>query len=176
MRRRFIVLYSRREAQAAFRAFRRRWQSAVWLDGAATGAGSAAVAVVLQLPPASLEKAAHHQRHRALLCGSSASYPAHGLLCERRKAWTGSSTPFSSASTWNGKTAPSGFLHKQLDVTVTARPPRFLAGKGAFAPGSGIQQFGGCYFVGTCARITSVMGVESIAIDSLPNRGYANQQ
>src|SRR5262252_1495750 len=33
------------------------------------------------------------------------------------KAWTGSSTPSSSASTWNGKTAPSRFLHKQLDVT-----------------------------------------------------------
>jgi len=34
------------------------------------------------------------------------------------RVWTGSSTPFFKDSTWNGKTAPSGFLHKQLDVTV----------------------------------------------------------
>ena len=33
------------------------------------------------------------------------------------RAWIASSTPSSSASTWNGKPAPFGFLHKQLDVT-----------------------------------------------------------
>src|SRR6266849_10305152 len=33
------------------------------------------------------------------------------------RAWTASSTPSSRDSTWNGKTAPSGYLHKQLDVT-----------------------------------------------------------
>src|SRR5581483_7820434 len=31
--------------------------------------------------------------------------------------WIASSTPSSSALTWNGKTAPSSYLHKQLDVT-----------------------------------------------------------
>jgi hypothetical protein len=31
--------------------------------------------------------------------------------------WTASSTPSSRDSTWNGKTAPSAFLHKQLDDT-----------------------------------------------------------
>ena len=35
-------------------------------------------------------------------------------MCNR---WTASSTPSSRGSTWNGKTAPSAFLHKQLDVT-----------------------------------------------------------
>ena len=33
------------------------------------------------------------------------------------KAWTASSTPSSRDSTWNGKPAPSTYLHKQLDVT-----------------------------------------------------------
>jgi hypothetical protein len=31
--------------------------------------------------------------------------------------WIESSIPSSSALTWNGKPAPSAFLHKQLDVT-----------------------------------------------------------
>ena len=34
------------------------------------------------------------------------------------EAWTASSTPSSTDSTWNGKLAPSTYLHKQLDVTV----------------------------------------------------------
>src|SRR5581483_5003641 len=34
---------------------------------------------------ASLEEAAHHQRHRALFCRDPAAHPAHGLLCERQK-------------------------------------------------------------------------------------------
>jgi hypothetical protein len=33
------------------------------------------------------------------------------------RAWTASSTPFSRDLTWNGKPAPSTYLHKQLDVT-----------------------------------------------------------
>ena len=33
------------------------------------------------------------------------------------RAWTASSTPYSRGLIWNGKPAPSGFLHKQLDVT-----------------------------------------------------------
>jgi transposase-like protein len=33
------------------------------------------------------------------------------------KAWTASSTPSSRDSTWNGKPAPSTYLHRQLDVT-----------------------------------------------------------
>src|SRR5271166_744212 len=33
------------------------------------------------------------------------------------RAWTASSTPSSRDSTWNGKPAPSPYLHKQLDIT-----------------------------------------------------------
>src|SRR5712692_8092323 len=33
------------------------------------------------------------------------------------RAWTASSTPSSSDSIWNGKPAPSPYLHKQLDIT-----------------------------------------------------------
>src|SRR5581483_3294299 len=33
------------------------------------------------------------------------------------RAWIASSTPSSRDSTWNGKPAPSTYLHKQLDVT-----------------------------------------------------------
>jgi hypothetical protein len=36
-----------------------------------------------------------------------------------RNGWPSSATPSSSASTWNGKPAPSAFLHKRLDVIVT---------------------------------------------------------
>jgi transposase len=38
-----------------------------------------------------------------------------GLLRERAERWTASSAPSSSASTWNGKPACSGFLHKRLN-------------------------------------------------------------
>jgi hypothetical protein len=31
--------------------------------------------------------------------------------------WIESSIPFSRDLTWNGKTAPSSYLHKQLDIT-----------------------------------------------------------
>src|SRR5215475_3781005 len=37
------------------------------------------------------------------------------------KAWIESSTPSSSVLTWNGKTAPLSYLHKQLDITETQR-------------------------------------------------------
>src|SRR5271157_2827014 len=33
------------------------------------------------------------------------------------RVWTASSTPFSRDSIWNGKPAPSLYLHKQLDIT-----------------------------------------------------------
>src|SRR5581483_3857491 len=46
---------------------------------------SARTAVILQLPPALVAEAAHHQRHRALLCRGKAAYPAHGVLCERKQ-------------------------------------------------------------------------------------------
>ena len=36
------------------------------------------------------------------------------------KAWTESSIPSSRASTWNGKPAPSTYLHKQLGITSYA--------------------------------------------------------
>src|SRR6266567_7243417 len=35
------------------------------------------------------------------------------------RAWTVSFTPSSRDSTWNGKPAPSPYLHKQLDITQT---------------------------------------------------------
>src|SRR5271166_7156301 len=34
------------------------------------------------------------------------------------RVWTASSTPFSRDSIWNGKPAPSLYLHKQLDITA----------------------------------------------------------
>src|SRR5271157_1011508 len=34
------------------------------------------------------------------------------------RVWTASSTPFSRDSIWNGKPAPSLYLHKQLDITT----------------------------------------------------------
>src|ERR1700756_3764937 len=47
------------------------------------------------------------------------------------RAWTASSTPFSRDSTWNGKPAPSTYLHKQLDVTQAL-------GSGLWALGSAV--------------------------------------
>ena len=38
------------------------------------------------------------------------------------RAWIGSSMRFSAASTKNGKTEPSPYLHKQLDVTFSRQP------------------------------------------------------
>jgi len=46
---------------------------------------SAGVAVVFQLSPASLEKATHHQPHRALFRGGAPPDASHGVLWERPK-------------------------------------------------------------------------------------------
>ncbi len=43
--------------------------------------------------------------------------PVNPPLILSRKRRTESSTPSSRDSTWNGKTAPSTYLHKQLNVT-----------------------------------------------------------
>src|SRR6202008_3599682 len=53
--------------------------------GATPGARPARVAIVLQLPPASMEETADHQRDRTLFRGSAATDAPHGLLCEREK-------------------------------------------------------------------------------------------
>src|SRR5208337_4468055 len=42
-------------------------------------------AVVFQLPTALVEKAAHHQHHRAVFCGGPPPNAAHGLLCQREE-------------------------------------------------------------------------------------------
>src|SRR5713101_4652494 len=42
------------------------------------------------------------------------------------RALTASSTPSSRDSTWNGKPAPSTYLHKQLDVTRYGVPFDFV--------------------------------------------------
>jgi Transposase, Mutator family len=57
----------------------------VWGDGAATGTRLTGAAVVLRFSPSPVAKTAYHQRDRALLRGSAAENPAHGVLCERRK-------------------------------------------------------------------------------------------
>ena len=51
--------------------------------GAATGARPAGAAELLQPAPPSVEKAAHHRHHRALLRRSPTPYPPHGMLCQR---------------------------------------------------------------------------------------------
>jgi hypothetical protein len=50
---------------------------------------------------------------------SSKSVAERGPWCalSTSRAWTESSTPFFRDSIWNGKPAPSPYLHKQLDVT-----------------------------------------------------------
>src|SRR5215831_8457908 len=49
------------------------------------------------------------------------------------KAWIESSTPSSSVLTWNGKTAPLSYLHKQLDITGFLPDP--------YSPGRSQVQF-----------------------------------
>jgi|GraSoiStandDraft_57_1057295.scaffolds.fasta_scaffold55849_1 hypothetical protein len=46
-----------------------------------------------------------------------AQHSAHGLLCQLWTASTGSSTPSFTASTSNGETALSRFIHMPLDIT-----------------------------------------------------------
>src|ERR1035438_5014717 len=52
---------------------------------AAPGTRLTGAAVVLRLSPAPMPKTVHHQRDRTLFCGSAATDPSHGVLCERRK-------------------------------------------------------------------------------------------
>src|SRR5467141_1687160 len=51
------------------------------------------------------------------------------------KVSTESSTPSSRDSTWNGKPAPSPYLHKQLDVTVSPQAFDFVTGCPVDLPG-----------------------------------------
>jgi putative transposase len=53
--------------------------------GQAVRARLARVAVVLRFPSTSVEEVAHHQHHRALLCGSPAANQTHGVFRERGK-------------------------------------------------------------------------------------------
>jgi transposase-like protein len=76
---------SRAQAVAALSRVPLALVSSLSRDGRAAAAGSAGVAVVLRFSPAPLAQTAHHQRDRALLCRSAQAYPAHGLLCQRRK-------------------------------------------------------------------------------------------
>src|SRR5579863_9580874 len=53
--------------------------------GAPPATRSSRTAVGVRLPPTSVAKVAHHQRHRTLLRRSAPQNSPHGLLCERRK-------------------------------------------------------------------------------------------
>src|SRR5436190_5766901 len=54
-------------------------------DGETAGERSARAAHLLRLSWAPLAQAAHHQCHRALLCGGASSHTPHGLLRQRRE-------------------------------------------------------------------------------------------
>ncbi len=107
---------SRAHAEAAFRRFRARWLPDY---GPRCAAWSAIFPNCCRcsLFPASMAETAHHQCYRALLRGSAASNPAHGVLCKRAKRGPNHLLHLPRDSTWNGKPAPSRYLHKQLDVT-----------------------------------------------------------
>jgi hypothetical protein len=100
---------------------------------------------VSKLPP-SVAETAHHQRDRALLfwkCDEPVPWCALSMC----KAWTESSTPSSRDSIWNGKTAPSTYLHKELDITplrlyLTSRPILVIT-MASHRTGLGVCRFGG---------------------------------
>ena len=73
----------RRQAEAAARAFCRRWRSDYPSMVQATGARSARAAGLLPLPQTPVAQAAHHQHHRTLFRRSPPPHPAHGLLRQR---------------------------------------------------------------------------------------------
>ena len=92
------------------------------LQSRTVGSGFAGIVVLLPLPPTPVEEAAHHQYHRTQFRGGSPSYSAHGPLRKRAERGSHHLLHLSSTSTWNGKSAPSAFLHKQLDVTFLWNP------------------------------------------------------
>jgi len=74
---------SRRHAEACLSCLSPPVAAPLRSHGAAPGARSAGVALVLQLPSTSVEETAHHQHYRALLCRGAPPHPTHGLLCQR---------------------------------------------------------------------------------------------
>jgi hypothetical protein len=83
--------------------------------GPAVAAGLARVAVILRLspPPVAQLRTTNVIERSSSKCAAALG-PWCALLMWR--ASTASSTPSSRDSTWNGKPAPSTYLHKQLDV------------------------------------------------------------
>ena len=57
----------------------------IWAHGSTITTRSAGTTVGLRLSTPSLAEAAHHQRYRTLLRGSTKTHPSHGVLCECRK-------------------------------------------------------------------------------------------
>ena len=77
--------------------------------------------------PGTVAQTANRPRDRALLRRGLPPNPTHGVLCQCRNRGP-HHTPFSRDSTWNGKPAPSTYLHRQLDVTRSL-PHRLRAQK-----------------------------------------------
>jgi len=103
----------RKQAQAAFRRFRTRWQKHY-----------ASMVRQLERDLPELLSFFSFPRHLWRKLRTSASWkfgaePGPWSVSSTCRAWTGSFTPSSRDSTWNGKIAPSGFLHRRLDITVT---------------------------------------------------------
>src|SRR5271166_5295618 len=108
---------SRRQAEAAFRSFRRRWQSVYGsmvrplerdLRSCCRFSASPGICGGSYAPPISSNAASSRYGDAPGPWSALSTYP----VC------TVSSIPFSRDSIWNGKPAPSVFLHKQLDVTL----------------------------------------------------------
>ena len=107
----------RRQAEAAACAFCRRWRSDY-------------PAMVRQLERDLPELLAFYRFPQAL-CGASCAPPTSSNAVSLKSdaalgpwsasstcnPWTASSTPSFRDSTWNGKLAPSAYLHKRLDIT-----------------------------------------------------------
>jgi hypothetical protein len=72
---------SRRQAEAAFRHFRRRWQRDY---GAMVRRLESDLpeSLVSPLPPTAVEETARYQHHGALLCRGASPHPADGVLCQ----------------------------------------------------------------------------------------------
>ena len=82
--------------------------------GATTGTRPAGTAVVLRLASAAVEEVTNHQHHRALLRGSPAPHPAHGLLCERAKRGSNHLLHFPEIQPGMEKSYPQAFYTGSL--------------------------------------------------------------
>ena len=111
---------SRNEAVAAFRSFRSRWQRPYPSMVQRLGRDLPELLSFLRFPATCGASYAPPMSSSAALSRCDAA-PARWCALSMWRAWIASSTPSSRDLTWNGKPAPSTYLHKQLDVTQIFR-------------------------------------------------------